>query len=307
VKWGVRPGSYTFRNELFGPLLAVVRIENLRQGIEYINSIEYGLTSGLQTLDESEQKLWRNSIEAGNLYINRGITGAIVNRQPFGGMKLSTFGGGVKAGGPNYVTSFLNIVETGYTPSVQNGNDFLAFSALLDDNDKARFESAIDSYQKNWETEFSQERKTSDIIGEENIFRYSMLKRCALRVQADDKLCDVLMVIAASLIAQTIITVSVASDDPKCRTLINVKTRHVTPLLSVVVQDEASFVKDMAKYERIRTCSSDLSEAIYKQTAALGKYIATAPPLAEGRVEMLHYMKEQTISFEYHRYGSITE
>lgn len=80
-------------------MLSVVCIENLQQGINWVNSLDYGLTSGLQSLDEGEQKLWKDSIMAGNLYINRGITGAIVNRQPFGGMKLSAFGGGVKAGG----------------------------------------------------------------------------------------------------------------------------------------------------------------------------------------------------------------
>ena len=52
-----------------------------------------------------------NTIMAGNLYINRGITGAIVNRQPFGGMKLSAFGGGVKAGGPNYCACFVKITD----------------------------------------------------------------------------------------------------------------------------------------------------------------------------------------------------
>ncbi len=102
VKWGVKPGNYSFRTELFGPLLSVACIENLQEGIDLVNSLDYGLTSGLQSLDETEQKLWKNSIMAGNLYINRGITGAIVNRQPFGGMKLSAFGGGVKAGVPNY-------------------------------------------------------------------------------------------------------------------------------------------------------------------------------------------------------------
>lgn len=88
---GVRPGNYSFRTELFGPMLSVVCIENLQQGINWVNSLDYGLTSGLQSLDEGEQKLWKDSIMAGNLYINRGITGAIVNRQPFGGMKLSGF------------------------------------------------------------------------------------------------------------------------------------------------------------------------------------------------------------------------
>ena len=111
VKWGVKPGSYSFRTELFGPLLSVACIEDLQEGIDLVNGLDYGLTSGLQSLDETEQKIWKNSLMAGNLYINRGITGAIVNRQPFGGMKLSAFGGGVKAGGPNYCSCFVKIAD----------------------------------------------------------------------------------------------------------------------------------------------------------------------------------------------------
>ena len=305
VKWGVRPESYTFRTELFAPLLAVVRIENLKQGIEYVNSTEYGLTSGLQTLDEAERELWRKSIEAGNLYINRGITGAIVNRQPFGGMKLSAFGGGIKAGGPNYVTCFLNIEEARLPETDKTDEYFSAFSALLEGNDKSRFEAAVGSYRKNWEMEFSQERDVNFLTGEENIFRYLPLKTCVLRVQTADQLCDVLMTVAASHIVQTPITISVASGDPKCALLQPLAGKMSK--LSVVVQDETSFINDMPKYERIRACSPEISNAIYKKAAELGKYIATAPPLAEGRVEMLHYLKEQSIAYEYHRYGSITE
>jgi len=306
VKWGVRPGSYTFTTELFGPLLAVVRIDSLKQGIEYVNSTEYGLTSGLQTLDEAERTLWRNSIEAGNLYINRGITGAIVNRQPFGGMKLSAFGGGIKAGGPNYVTCFLNIRE-GRMPRIENTDDvsFSSFSILLKSRTKKiRFISAVRSYWHNWETEFSQERDVNGITGEENMFRYLPLKSCALRVRASDKLCELLMTIAASCIARTPITVSVAPNDPKLNQL--QLLAGLREKLTVVLQEEESFIEDMVKYERIRTCSPKISKEIYKKAAELGKYIATALPLSEGRVEMLHYLKEQSITFEYHRYGSIT-
>ena len=63
----------------------------------------------------------------------------------------------------------------------------------------------------------------------------------------------------------------------------------------------------MHKYERIRTCSANLSMEIYKKAAELGKHIAMQKPLNEGRLELLHYVKEQSIAFEYHRYGSITE
>ena len=68
-----------------------------------VNEIDYGLTSGLHSLDRDELALWLDRIEAGNLYVNRGITGAIVRRQPFGGWKRSAIGAGTKAGGPNYL------------------------------------------------------------------------------------------------------------------------------------------------------------------------------------------------------------
>ncbi len=306
VKWGVRPGNYTFRTELFGPLLAVVRIDSLQQGIEYANSTDYGLTSGLQTLDEAERELWRNSIQAGNLYINRGITGAIVNRQPFGGMKLSAFGGGIKAGGLNYVSCFQDIKDVKPSQIGRPDSTFDDFVALLDDSDKARFESAVGSYWQNGGTEFSKERDVNHITGEENKFRYLPLKNCALRVQSSDKLCDVLMIIAASLVAETTITISIADNDPKCKDLQQLAENYYDIFLAVV-QDEASFINDMIKYERLRACSTGISDAIYKKAAELGKYIVTASPLAEGRVEILHYVKEQSISFEYHRYGSITK
>ena len=101
IKLGVKPESFTFRTELFAPLLAVAPYDTLEEAVDLVNGLDYGLTSGLQSLDEQEQRYWKNHVEAGNLYINRGITGAIVNRQPFGGMKLSAFGPGLKAGGPN--------------------------------------------------------------------------------------------------------------------------------------------------------------------------------------------------------------
>ena len=309
VKWGVRPESFTFKTELFAPLLAVVRIDNLKQGIDFVNSTEYGLTSGLHTLDEAERELWRNSIEAGNLYINRGITGAIVNRQPFGGMKLSAFGGGIKAGGANYVSCFVNIREKRLpkTESLAEGIFPIdEFASLLNSNTKrVRFKSAVQSYWHNFETEFSQERDINNLVGEENMFRYLPLKNCVLRVRPGDKLTELLMTTAASCIAGVPITISVIPHDPKAEHLQKLAGLHKK--ISVVLQDEETFIRDIPKYERIRMCSPKLPKEIYLEAAKLGKYIATATPLCEGRLELLHYLKEQSITFEYHRYGSVVE
>ena len=111
IKVNVKPDSFTFRTELFAPLLAVAPYDTLEEAVALVNGLDYGLTSGLQSLDEQEQRYWKNHVEAGNLYINRGITGAVVNRQPFGGMKLSAFGPGLKAGGPNYCMQFMTISD----------------------------------------------------------------------------------------------------------------------------------------------------------------------------------------------------
>ena len=73
------------------------------QAIALANATPFGLTSGIQSLDDREIARWVDRVEAGNLYVNRPITGAIVRRQPFGGWKASSVGPGAKAGGPNYV------------------------------------------------------------------------------------------------------------------------------------------------------------------------------------------------------------
>ena len=108
VKLGVKAGSWSHRNEWFGPVLAIIEAPNFDTAINWQNETEFGLTAGIQSLDEKECEEWINRVEAGNLYVNRGITGAIVNRQPFGGWKKSAVGPNAKAGGLNYVNTLRN-------------------------------------------------------------------------------------------------------------------------------------------------------------------------------------------------------
>src|SRR4030095_4088748 len=81
----------------------LMRADTLDQAVDLANAQPFGLTSGIQTLDDREIARWGDRIEAGQLHVNRPITGAIVGRQPFGGWKASSVGPGAKAGGPNYV------------------------------------------------------------------------------------------------------------------------------------------------------------------------------------------------------------
>lgn len=277
VKWGVKPGSYSFRTELFGPLLSVACIEDLQEGIELVNGLDYGLTSGLQSLDETEQKIWKNSLMAGNLYINRGITGAIVNRQPFGGMKLSAFGGGVKAGGPNYCSCFVKIAD-----KPDSKTDYRQ------------------SYTKAFQEEFSKPRDINDLYGEQNLFRYLPLKSMVLRLFPDDRNETAEMIVYAARLCGTPLTISYDPSDDRTEALADTGCR-----LRKETMD--SFISSISEYERIRTCSPEIPVKIYEAAVQTDKYIATAPPVKDGRVELIHYIKEQSIAFEYHRYGSISE
>lgn len=304
VKWGVKPESFTFKTELFAPLLSVVSIHNLAEGIKLVNSGEYGLTSGLQSLDENEIAIWKNSIEAGNLYINRGITGAIVNRQPFGGMKRSAFGGGIKAGGPNYVSCFLNFEPRKMATTLQATTDrFPILSDLLNDTDKVFFQTTIDNYRTCYQQVFAKEYDTQLIYGEKNTFRYLPIKDMVFRIKPNDQLLDVLLVIAAANIAKAKLTLSLEEKDEKYPVL----KEALAGSYQLLTEHENQFLSTMHTYKRIRTVTPDLSDAFYKTAAKNGQYIASRGPLAEGRVELLHYLREQSISYEYHRYGSISE
>ncbi|EBV8529149.1 aldehyde dehydrogenase family protein, partial [Salmonella enterica subsp. enterica serovar Typhimurium] len=108
IRSGVRPGADAHLTEYFGPVLAVMTAETLEEAIGIVNAVDYGLTSGLHSLDREEIDVWLRGVRAGNLYVNRGITGAIVRRQPFGGWKRSVVGPTTKAGGPHYLHGLVD-------------------------------------------------------------------------------------------------------------------------------------------------------------------------------------------------------
>ncbi len=117
----VQPTDAIAQEEIFGPVLAVLRAESFDQALAIANGTPYALTGGLYSRTPSHIAQAEADFEVGNLYINRGITGAIVNRQPFGGFKLS--GVGSKAGGPDYLLQFLepraiteNVQRQGFAP-----------------------------------------------------------------------------------------------------------------------------------------------------------------------------------------------
>lgn len=119
---GIEPQHRLAREEVFGPLLAVMRAADFDQALAWANSTRQALTGGLYSRSPARIEQARRELRVGNLYINRGITGAMVGRQPFGGAAMS--GLGTKAGGPEYLLHFMeprviteNTMRRGFTPS----------------------------------------------------------------------------------------------------------------------------------------------------------------------------------------------
>lgn len=115
------PGSRVLREEIFGPVLCVVRARDFDEALAVANDSEYALTGGVFSRSPANIARAREEFEVGNLYVNRGITGAIVGRQPFGGFRMS--GVGSKAGGFDYLLQFLeprvmteNTMRRGFSP-----------------------------------------------------------------------------------------------------------------------------------------------------------------------------------------------
>jgi RHH-type proline utilization regulon transcriptional repressor/proline dehydrogenase/delta 1-pyrroline-5-carboxylate dehydrogenase len=109
---GVNPESQLAQEEIFGPVLSVIKVRDFDEALRVANGTRYALTGGVLSRSPANISKARENFRTGNLYINRGCTGAIVGRHPFGGFKMS--GLGSKAGGPDYLLHFMiarNIVE----------------------------------------------------------------------------------------------------------------------------------------------------------------------------------------------------
>jgi 1-pyrroline-5-carboxylate dehydrogenase len=101
---GIAPDAVLAQEEIFGPVLAVIKVESFEEGLKVANNTEYGLTGSVYTADREQMARATREFHVGNLYLNRKCTGAMVGAHPFGGFNMS--GTDSKAGGPDYLTLF---------------------------------------------------------------------------------------------------------------------------------------------------------------------------------------------------------
>jgi RHH-type proline utilization regulon transcriptional repressor/proline dehydrogenase/delta 1-pyrroline-5-carboxylate dehydrogenase len=288
--------------------------DDIYEAIEIVNETGYGLTSGIESLDEREQKIWREKIKAGNLYINRMTTGAIVTRQPFGGMGKSAIGSGKKAGGFNYVAQFMDIAHD-ITPLTQKSNHpyLQRLEQLIQKEEqyKMTLESVYETAKgfAYWiENEFSKEHDYTNIRGESNIIRYLSVENIILRFENSDSLYEMLSSICAVKMSGAKLQLSIAEN-------IRVEAsdwikKHVDTLIDdndiVSFEDQEKLIAHIKTTKRVRFLKpSSVQDAIYEKIVDEALHIASEPFISHGRIELMHYYVEQSISNSYHRYGNL--
>ncbi|MBA4029617.1 MAG: 1-pyrroline-5-carboxylate dehydrogenase [Planctomyces sp.] len=269
IKLGVKPGSWFHQTECFGPVLGVMRAETLEEAIDWQNATPFGLTAGLHTLDKEEQALWQERVQAGNIYINRSTTGAIVRRQPFGGWKRSSIGPGAKAGGPNYTYLFTKLVDRSASTPI---SDVEA------------------SYQAAWKDHYSIGHDPSALRCERNTFRYRLSRGVILRIgDVDEQLATQSIERArlAEAISRVPLTISTTSEE-----------------------SEAAFLRrlpELAKNAAFLRLVGPASDELLAVAAEGELNWIDAPLTADGRTELRHWLREQSVSQTGHRYGLLAD
>ena len=316
IRTGVKAGSYFHLTEFFGPVLGVMHAKDLEEAILLQNAVDYGLTAGLHSLDSEEIATWLDRVEAGNLYVNRGTTGAIVQRQPFGGWKRSAVGAGAKAGGPNYLfglgewmprhgamssTLHLRGLEKRVSQLIEASQpalDYESFEVLR--------RSAL-SDELMWAEEYGAVKDVSGVGVERNLFRYRPIP-VTIRISESSTLAEGLRIIAAGLLARSPLTVSTAIELPAAvHTILDARE------FRVIREGDAAWLDRAAKggieTPRVRLVGGGAAAASALATALGGTpdvAVWSHPVTPSGRVELLPFLHEQAISITNHRFGNPT-
>ncbi|WP_296132973.1 bifunctional proline dehydrogenase/L-glutamate gamma-semialdehyde dehydrogenase [uncultured Corynebacterium sp.] len=304
IRDNVRPGSWFHVNECFGPVLGIMHAETLDEAIEWQNSTGYGLTGGIHTLDNDEIDYWLERVEVGNAYVNRGITGAIVQRQSFGGWKQSVMGPGAKAGGPNYVAQFGTWADGPLRPfdadiSQPVAAQLRGFERLgLSDEDTAWLWRAAELDQLAWQQEFGRAHDRAGLVCEANVFRYRpVLTPLQIRISADAQLRDVARLALAATRTGSPVRLSATPD----------KAAELRGLgFDVEALSAEAFAREVAGLEsaRVRAVGS-VEPGVYEAAVQSNSVVLDQPVLADGRRELLAFLLEQAVSVTMHRFGII--
>lgn len=271
IKWGVTVDDYEYKNEIFAPILSVMCAKGLKEAIDIVNGTDYGLTSGIESLAREEVRYWQKHIEAGNLYANRSTTGAIVQRQPFGGIKASSYGFGMKAGGQNYLRQFLRTKAKDVSIDKIEAN-----------------------YTKQYIEHFKKDIDYSKVRGQHNICSYIAPKQVLLLLD------ETSTERSTTIIKKTCDIIGVQ---------LKMYTQNENfKLGDFEIEQISSFNRIFKNFEKgtvIRSLAIKLPNLFMKECHSKNIHVYNGAPHPDGKMELIKYFKEQSTSINYHRYGNL--
>lgn len=304
IRTGVTRGSSTHLVEFFGPHLSLIEADDIEHAVQIQNDVDYGLTAGIHSLNAGEVEFWLNTVEAGNLYVNRGITGAIVRRQPFGGWKKSAIGPGTKAGGPNYLLGLGNWTTRATAPAqvtlAPAVKDILlvAQNQLSHDELDALLRSAI-SDELAMLDHFDEIHDESALECEINALRYRAAGT-VLYLGPDATPFEWWRAVAAWMRTPGNPVAYAASVPPGLNSALSLHNKALfkldeSALLSEIDHGHESRLRLVGATDAFRTTHGrgSVTLSIYDQ-----------PVTESGRIELLPYFREQSVSITAHRFGN---
>jgi RHH-type proline utilization regulon transcriptional repressor/proline dehydrogenase/delta 1-pyrroline-5-carboxylate dehydrogenase len=322
VREGVAPGSEFHLTEYFGPVLGIMHADSLGEALDLQNATAFGLTAGIHSLDPDEVSAWLDRVQAGNLYVNRPITGAIVRRQPFGGWKRSTVGPGAKAGGPNSLFVLGSWEPIAAEPSGELHLDGLdaRVTAIVEASQPALDYDEFEAVRRGalsdaaaWASEFGVARDVSALGVERNVFRY-LPASANVRLAEGGSLADFVRVLAAAVLARAQVQISSAVPLPVgLLPLISATDLGGELLLGIeaaAIETDAAFAQRVRGEapSRIRLVAPPGSITAAELAAAIDGSpdvaIWAGPVTAAGRLELLPFLHEQAVSITAHRFGN---
>ncbi|WP_417508847.1 proline dehydrogenase family protein [Microbacterium sp.] len=300
IRENVAAGSPFHLTEYFGPVLGIMTAESLDEAVSMVNAIDYGLTSGLHSLDEGEIAQWLANVQAGNLYVNRGITGAIVQRQPFGGWKKAAVGAGTKAGGPSYLIGLSDWADAPVAAAAPN--DELSRGALAAlEGDTTWLQGALATDVAVWRDEFGAVSDPTALLTEQNALRYGTVP-VTIRVENGTP-AEAVRVIAAGVRTGARLSVSAAAELPA-----SVRSWLSAHAIGVAIEDAAGWGARAARLAetggRIRLIGGDTAALAAAIDGSPAVAVYSGPVLSAGRIEMLTFLREQAVSVSAHRFGT---
>jgi RHH-type proline utilization regulon transcriptional repressor/proline dehydrogenase/delta 1-pyrroline-5-carboxylate dehydrogenase len=266
VKLGVQPGSWSHLHEWFGPVLGVMVAKDLKEATTWQNQTPYALTAGLHSLDQSECEWWIEAVEAGNLYLNRGTTGAVVHRQPFGGWKRSSVGPTAKAGGRHYVNALRNWTKV------------------------TELDGALELASTWWRERGARALDEVGLRSEANIARYRFELRPVV-VRVDPSFSAIERDYLRGLVELSGIRVEFSAERP------------VPGLFDVTLEAIDGLVARASSLSKVRWLSAESAPTL--ALLQEGVNLDPRPLAQAGDVELPRWLLEQSVAITNHRYGNV--